>query len=73
MNSTIVGRGEVIAVLSGGLGFSTTGVFDDQNVTSNLPATAGFLMGKVEIEDHNADGELFAYRPGDNEAVDEGQ
>ena len=73
MNSTIVGLVAAIAVLSGGLGFSTTGVFDDQNVTSNLPATAGFLMGQVEIEAHNADGELFAYRLGDNEVVDDGE
>jgi len=73
MNSTIVGLVAAIAVLSGGLGFSMTGVFDDQNLTSNLPATAGFLMGQVEIEARNADGELFAYRLGDNEVVDDGE
>ena len=73
MNSTIVGLVAAIAVLSGGLGFSTTGIFDDQNLTSNLPATAGFLMGQVEIEARNADGELFAYRLGDNEVVDDGE
>jgi len=73
MNSTIVGLVAAIAVLSGGLGLSTTGVFDDQNLTSNLPATAGFLMGQVEIEARNADGELFAYRLGDNEVVDDGE
>ena len=73
MNSTIVGLVAAIAVLSGGLGFATTGVFDDQNlITSNLPA-AGFLMGQVEIEARNADGELFAYRLGDNEVVDDGE
>ena len=73
MNSTIVGLVAAIAVLSGGLGFSMTGIFDDQNLTSNLPATAGFLMGQVEIEARNADGELFAYRLGDNEVVDDGE
>jgi len=73
MNSTIVGLVAAIAVLSGGLGFSTTGIFDDQNLTSDLPATAGFLMGQVEIEARNADGELFAYRLGDNEVVDDGE
>ena len=52
MNSktTLVGLVAAIAVLSGGLGFSMTGVFDDQELmTSKLPAT-GFLMGQVEIE-----------------------
>ena len=50
-----------------------TGVFDDQKVmTSGLPTT-GFLMGQVEIEARNADGELFAYRLGDNEVVDDGE
>ena len=73
MNSTIVGLVAAIAVLSGGLGFSMTGIFDDQNLTSNLPATAGFLIGQVEIEARNADGELFAYRLGDNEVVDDGE
>ena len=73
MNSTIVGLVAAIAVLSGGLGFSMTGVFDDQNLmTSNLPTT-GFLMGQVEIEARNADGELFAYRLSDNEVVDDGE
>ena len=73
MNSTIVGLVAAIAVLSGGLGFSMTGIFDDQELmTSKLPAT-GFLMGQVEIEARNADGELFAYRLGDNEVVDDGE
>jgi hypothetical protein len=30
-------------------------------------------MGQVEIEARNADGELFAYRLGDNEVVDDGE
>ena len=73
MNSTIVGLVAAIAVLSGGLGLSTTGIFDDQNLmTSKLPAT-GFLMGQVEIEARNADGEIFAYRLSDNEVVDDGE
>ena len=73
MNSTIVGLVAAIAVLSGGLGFSMTGVFDDQELmTSKLPAT-GFLMGQVEIEARNADGEIFAYRLSDNEVVDDGE
>jgi len=73
MNSTIVGLVAAIAVLSGGLGFATTGVFDDQNMTSNLLPATGFLMGQVEIEAKNADGEIFAYRLSDNEVVDDGE
>ena len=73
MNSTIVGLVAAIAVLSGAMGFSMTGMFDDQELmTSNLPAT-GFLMGQVEIEARNADGEITAYRLGDNEVVDDGE
>ena len=74
MNSTIVGLVAAIAVLSGGLGFATTGVFDDQRIiTSSVIPASGFLMGQVEIEAHNADGELFAYRLSDNEVVDDGE
>ena len=73
MNSTIVGLVAAIAVLSGGLGFSMTGVFDDQELMSTNVPVAGFLMGQVEIEAHNADGELFAYRLSDNEVVDDGE
>jgi len=73
MNSTIVGLVAAIAVLSGGLGFSMTGIFDDQELmTSKLPTT-GFLMGQVEIEARNTDGEIFAYRLSDNEVVDDGE
>ena len=74
MNSTIVGLVAAIAVLSGGLGFSMTGVFDDQNLmTSNLLPATGFLMGQEEIEARNADGEIVAYRLSDNEVVDDGE
>jgi len=70
--TTIVGLVAAIAVLSGGLGFSMTGVFDQELMTSKLPAT-GFLMGQVEIEAKNTDGEVFAYRLSDNEVVDDGE
>jgi hypothetical protein len=73
MNSTIVGLVAAIAVLSGGLGFSMTGVFDDQNLMTTKIPGAGFLMGQVEIEARNADGEVFAYRLSDNEVVDDGE
>ena len=75
MNSktTIIGLVAAVAVLSGGLGFSMTGTFDDQNLMSAKVPAAGFLMGQVEIEARNIDGEIFAYRLSDNEVVDDGE
>ena len=73
MNSTIVGLVAAIAVLSGGLGFSTTGVFDDQNLKTSEYANTGFLIGQVIVEAHNTDGELIAYRQSDNAVVDDGE
>ena len=76
MNSktTIIGLVAAIAVLSGAMGLSvTSGGFSDAKIAqSTIPAT-GFLMGQVMIEAHNADGELIAYRQGDNEVVDRGE
>ena len=75
MNSktTIIGLVAAIAVLSGAMGLSVTGAFSDQTIAqTTIPAT-GFLMGQVIIEAHNADGELIAYRLGDNEVVDDGE
>ena len=75
MNSktTIVGLVAAIAVLSGAMGLSVTGAFSDPKIAqSTIPAT-GFLMGAVEIEAFNEDGELIAYRQGDNEVVDGGE
>ena len=76
MNSktTIIGLVAAIAVLSGAMGLSVTGgAFSDVKVAqSTIPAT-GFLMGHVEIEAKNADGELIAYRQTDNEVVDRGE
>ena len=75
MNSktTIVGLVAAIAVLSGAMGLSVTGAFSDPKIAqSTIPAT-GFLMGAVTIEAFNEDGELIAYRQGDNEVVDGGE
>ncbi|NWK02592.1 hypothetical protein HX804_04765 [Marine Group I thaumarchaeote] len=76
MNSktTIIGLVAAIAVLSGAMGLSvTSGGFGDAKIAqSTIPAT-GFLMGQVMIEAHNEDGELIAYRLGDNEVVDGGE
>ena len=74
MNSktTIIGLVAAIAVLSGAMGLSVTGAFSDlKPMTSN--AATGFLIGHVEIEARNADGELIAYRLSDNEVVDDGE
>ena len=75
MNSktTLIGLVAAIAVLSGAMGMTLTGVFDDQELMSSKLPTTGFLMGQVEIEAFNADGELFAYRLSDNEVVDDGE
>ena len=75
MNSktTIIGLVAAIAVLSGAMGLSVTGAFSDQTIAkSTIPAT-GFLMGQVMIEAHNENGELIAYRLGDNQVVDTGE
>jgi len=75
MNSktTIIGLVAAIAVLSGAMGLSVTGAFSDQIIAqTTIPAT-GMLMGQVIIEAHNQDGELIAYRIGDNEVVDDGE
>ena len=75
MNSktTIIGLVAAIAVLSGAMGLSVTGAFSDQTIAqSTIPAT-GMLMGQVMIEAHNENGEMIAYRLGDNEVVDGGE
>ena len=75
MNSktTIIGLVAAIAVLSGAMGMSVTGAFSDQTIAkSTIPAT-GMLMGQVMIEAHDENGEMIAYRLGDNEVVDGGE
>ena len=75
MNSktTIIGLVAAIAVLSGAMGMSVTGAFSDQTIAkSTIPAT-GMLMGQVMIEAYDENGEMIAYRLGDNEVVDGGE
>jgi len=75
MNSktTIIGLVAAVAVLSGAMGLSVTGAFSDLKIAqTTIPAT-GFLMGQLEIEAFNQDGELIAYRLTDNEVVDDGE
>ena len=76
MNSktTIIGLVAAIAVLSGAMGLSvTSGGFSDAKIAQYTSPATGFLMGQVMIEAHNEDGELIAYRLGDNEVVDSGE
>ena len=75
MNSktTIVGLVAAIAVLSGAMGLSVTGAFSDLKVAQSTSSATGFLMGQVIIEAYNENGELIAYRMGDNEVVDGGE
>ena len=70
--STIVGLVAAIAVLSGGLGLAMTDAFEVSK-TGASAGSSGFIMGHLEIEAHNADGELVAYRQTDNEVVDGGE
>ena len=77
MNSktTIIGLVAAIAVLSGAMGMSVTGAFSDQTIAQFVPnnVATGMLMGQVMVEAHNEDGEMIAYRLGDNEVVDGGE
>ena len=63
-----------LAVTSGGLGLSLTGVFDnDDGVIAASNTATGLMMGHLTIEAHNEIGELIAYRQTDNEVVDDGE
>ena len=62
-----------LAVTSGGLGLSLTGVFEDNNVTTTSNTVNGLMMGHLVVEAHNEAGELVAYRQSDNEVVDDGE
>ena len=73
--STIIVLVAALAVLSGAMGMSMTGVFSDQGImtASTGNASTGMLIGHVAIEGRHADGELFAYRQLDNAVVDDGE
>jgi len=63
----------IVAVSTGGLGLSLTGVFDDNNVTTTSNTANSLLMGHLTIEAHDEIGDLIAYRQSDNEVVDDGE
>ena len=75
MNSKtkIIGLVAAIAVLSGAMGLSVTGAFSDLKTADTPFNTTGMLIGHLEVEARNADGELFAYRQLDNAVVDDGE
>ena len=71
--STITALVAALAVTSGGLGLSLTGVFEENNVTTTSNTANGLMMGHLVVEAHNEAGELVAYRQSDNEVVDDGE
>ena len=71
--STITALVAALAVTSGGLGLSLTGVFEENNVTTTSNTANGLMMGHLVVEAHNEAGELVAYRQTDNEVVDDGE
>ena len=73
--STIITLVAALAVLSGAMGMTLTGLFSDQGMmtVSTNNVAHGMLIGHVTVEAHHADGELFAYRQTDNEVVDDGE
>jgi len=79
-NSTIIALVAALAVTTGGLGLSMTGVFDNDTFTEsnnstilNYQSPTGLMMGHLTIEAHDEAGNLIAYRASDNEVVDDGE
>jgi len=71
--TSIIALVAALAVTSGGLGLSLTGVFNDNSVTTTSNTANGLMMGHLVVEAHNEAGELVAYRQSDNEVVDDGE
>ena len=71
--TTITALVAALAVTSGGLGLSLTGVFEDNNITTTSNTVNGLMMGHLTVEAHDEMGELIAYRQSDNEVVDDGE
>ena len=71
--STSIALVAALAVTSGGLGLSLTGVFDDDSVIAQSNTATGLMMGHLTVEAHNEGGDLIAYRQTDNEVVDDGE
>ena len=71
--STMIVLVAALAVTSGGLGLSLTGVFDDDGVIAQSNTATGLMMGHLTVEAHNEGGDMIAYRQTDNEVVDNGE
>ena len=71
--STSIALVAALAVTSGGLGLSLTGVFDDDSVIAQSNTATGLMMGHLTVEAHNERGDLIAYRQTDNEVVNDGE
>ena len=77
-NSTIIALVAALAVTTGGLGLSLSGVFSDTAATNsgsimNYEMPTGLMMGHLTVEAHNEGGDMIAYRQTDNEVVDDGE
>ena len=72
-SSTIIALVAALAVTSGGLGLSLTGIFDEDRIITASNTANGLMMGHMVVEAHNEMGELIAYRQADNEVVDDGE
>lgn len=71
--TTFIALAAALAVTSGGLGLSLTGIFEQNDITVSSNTVNGLMMGHLTIEAHNESGDLIAYRQTDNEVVDDGE
>ena len=77
-NSTIIALVAALAVTTGGLGLSLSGVFSDAATSNsgtilNYDGQTGLMRGHLTVEAHDDAGNLIAYRASDNEVVDDGE
>ena len=71
--TTFIALVAALAVTSGGLGLSLTGVFEQNDITVSSNTANGLMMGHLTIEAHDESGDLIAYRQTDNEVDDAGE
>jgi len=73
--STITVLVAALAVLSGVMGMTMTGVFSDQELmtASTKNVAVGLMTGHLEIEAFHENGEVYDYRQFDNLVVDTGE
>ena len=72
--STIIALVAALAVTTGGLGLTFTGVFDEApSKVASQNYASGFMMGHLQVETFDKDGNLKDYRQTDNAVVDDGE